>query len=58
VAGCSELLLPIGPAATQPHTLKKGLETFFNFEKIGQLSNQHRGNGVQRKNEKERGKLR
>jgi len=54
VAGCSELLLPIGPAATQPHTLKKGLETFFNFEKNGQLSNQHRGNGVQRKNEKER----
>jgi len=33
VAGCSELLLPIGPAAAQPHTLKKGLETFFNFEK-------------------------
>jgi len=54
VAGCSELLLPIGPAATQPHSEKRAWDFLQLWKKNGQLSNQHRGNGVQRKNEKER----
>jgi len=54
VAGCSELLLPIGPAATQPHSEKRAWDFLQLWKKNGQLSNQHRGYGVQRKNEKER----